>query len=197
MAAGVAGRAYGALWDGLLGWLMRDPRYEAARVEVVGECIEGEPDTLLRLTRLPGMRGALNLSLVPLTPDAHTPIVRELAGDTAEPLEIRIPGLSAGGYTAKVRIGEAPPSRHDFACERGGTAWADSRPDLNRLEAISRVTGGMAVDLARIDELPLPESTRVSAQREVAPIAPPWVWTLASALLLGLHWVARRNSGLV
>ena len=27
MAATVAGRAYGALWDGLLGWLMRDPRY--------------------------------------------------------------------------------------------------------------------------------------------------------------------------
>jgi uncharacterized membrane protein len=197
MAAGVAGRAYGALWDGLLGWLMRDPRYEAARVEVVGECIEGEPDTLLRLTRLPGMRGALNLSLVPLTPDANAPIVRELPGDTVEPLEIRVPGLKAGGYTAKVRIGEAPPSRHDFACERGGTAWADSRPDRKRLEAISRVTGGMAVNLSGIKELPLPESTRVSAQREVAPIAPPWVWTLASALLLGLHWVARRNSGLL
>jgi len=36
----------------------------------------------------------------------------------------------------------------------------------------------------------------VSAQREVAPIAPAWVWTLCSALLLGIHWVARRNSGL-
>ena len=30
-----AGRAYGALWDGLVGWLMRDPRYEALRLELV------------------------------------------------------------------------------------------------------------------------------------------------------------------
>src|SRR5690606_20415619 len=29
LAARASGRAYGALWDGLLGWLMRDPRYEA------------------------------------------------------------------------------------------------------------------------------------------------------------------------
>ncbi len=197
MAASVAGRAYGALWDGLLGWLMRDPRYEAARVEVVGECIEGEPDVLLRVTRLPGMRGALNLSLAPLTPDPNTPIVRDIPGDSVEPIEIRVPGLKAGGYTAKVRIGEAPPSRHDFACERGGSAWADSRPDRGRLEAISRLTGGLAVGLSGIDELPLPEATRVSAQREVAPVAPPWLWTLASAVLLGVHWVARRNSGLL
>ncbi|HEV8549843.1 MAG TPA: glutamine amidotransferase, partial [Polyangiaceae bacterium] len=36
-----SGRAYGALWDGLLGWLMRDPRYEAGRVALVGPCIAG------------------------------------------------------------------------------------------------------------------------------------------------------------
>jgi uncharacterized membrane protein len=197
MAASVGGRAYGALWDGLLGWLMRDPRYEAARVDVAGECLEGEPDTVLRLTRLPGMRGGLNLSLTPLTPDAREPIVRDIANDSVDPVEIRVAGLVAGGYTAKARIGEAPPSRHDFACERGGTAWTDSRPDPARLEAIARVTGGVAVTVDKIDELPLPKATSVSAQREVAPVAPPWVWTLTSAVLLGVHWVARRNSGLL
>jgi uncharacterized membrane protein len=197
MAASVAGRAYGALWDGLLGWLMRDPRYEAARVEVVGECIEGEPDTVLKLTRLPGMRGSMNLSLTPLTPDPKDPIVRDIANDSVDPVEIRVPGLVAGGYTAKARIGEAPPSRHDFACERGGSAWTDSRPDSARLEAISRATGGVAVGADNVDDLPMPAATRVSAQREVAPVAPPWVWTLASALLLGVHWVVRRNSGLL
>jgi uncharacterized membrane protein len=197
MAATVAGRAYGALWDGLLGWLMRDPRYEAARVEVVGECIEGEPETTLRVTRLPGMRGALTLSLAPLTQAASDPVVREIPGDSTEPVEIRVPGLKAGGYTAKARIGEAPPSRHDFACERGGAAWADSRPDRPRLDAIARVTGGRSVGLDGIDDLPMPEATRVAAQREVAPVAPPWVWTLAAAVLLGVHWVARRNSGLL
>jgi uncharacterized membrane protein len=197
MAATVAGRAYGALWDGLLGWLMRDPRYEAARVEVVGECIEGEPGTTLRVTRLPGMRGPLELSLAPLTQAASQPLVRQIPGDSTEPVEIHVPGLKAGGYTAKARIGEAPPSRHDFACERGGAAWADSRPDRPRLDAIARVSGGTSVGLDGIDDLPLPEATRVAAQREVAPVAPPWVWTLAAAVLLGLHWVARRNSGLL
>ena len=176
---------------------MRDPRYEAARVDVAGECLEGEPDTVLRLTRLPGMRGGLNLSLTPLLPDSREPIVRDIANDSVDPVEIRVPGLVAGGYTAKARIGEAPPSRHDFACERGGTAWTDSRPDPGRLEAIARVTGGVAVNVDKIDELPMPKATSVSAQREVAPVAPPWVWTLASAVLLGIHWVARRNSGLL
>lgn len=197
MAAAVAGRAYGALWDGLLGWLMRDPRYEAARVEVVGECIEGPTDTVLRLTRLPGMRGPLHLSLVPLTPEANDPIIREIPGESVEPVEIRVPGLKAGGYTAKARIGEAPPSRHDFACESGGLAWADSRPDRPRLEAISRVTNGVAVNVDHVGDLPLPDATSISSQREVAPVAPPWMWTLASAVLLGMHWLARRNSGLL
>ena len=196
MAANVAGRSYGALWDGLLGWLMRDPRYEAARVEVVGECLEGEPDTLLRVTRLPGMQGSVNLTLVPLTPESKAPIVRQLPEDAPEPAEVHIAGLQAGGYTAKVRIGEAPPSRHDFACERGGSAFADSRPDRPRLEAISRVTNGVAVDVPGVTRLPLPAATRVSAERQVAPMLPPWVWTLSSAVLLGAHWVARRNSGL-
>ncbi len=196
MAARVAGRSYGALWDGLLGWLMRDPRYEAARVEVVGECLEDEPDALLRVTRLPGMTGQVNLTLTPLSPETKQPIVRVLPGDAAEPAELRISGLQAGGYTARVRIGEAPPSRHDFACERGGVAFADSRPDRARLDAIARVTSGTAVDMAGISTLPLPEATRVAAQRQVAPILPPWVWTLASAVLLGVHWITRRNSGL-
>jgi hypothetical protein len=53
------------------------------------------------------------------------------------------------------------------------------------------------VGLDGIDELPMPDATRVAAQREVAPVAPPWVWTLAAAVLLGFHWVARRNSGLL
>ncbi|HVZ36649.1 MAG TPA: hypothetical protein VG963_29675, partial [Polyangiaceae bacterium] len=62
---------------------------------------------------------------------------------------------------------------------------------------ISRVTGGMAVTAENVDRLPLPQATRVSAERQVSPVAPAWVWTLASAVLLGAHWIARRNSGLL
>jgi uncharacterized membrane protein len=197
MAAEVAGRAYGSLWDGLLGWLMRDPRYEAARVELIGECIEGDEPTVLRLTRLPGMTGNVTLSLVPLTESRAEPVSFEIPADAVDPVEVRVPGLRAGGYTAKARVGESPPSRHDFACERGGEAWADSRPDPARLTAIARVSGGTAVSSDRVDELPEPDATRVSAHREVSPLAPPWAWTLASAALLGAHWVARRNGGLL
>jgi uncharacterized membrane protein len=196
LASEVGGRAYGALWDGLLGWLMRDPRYEAARVDLVGECIESESDTKLRLTRLPGMEGKVVLSLLPLTPGAKEAVVQEVPADELGPLEISVKGLKAGGYTARARIGAAPPSRHDFACEHEGVAWADSRPDPARLAAISAATGGKSVDIDHVAELPLPDPTRISSQRKVSPLAPPWVWTLASACLLGLHWVVRRNSGL-
>jgi hypothetical protein len=196
MAAEVGGRGYGALWDGLLGWLMRDPRYEAGRVELVGECLESEPDAKLRLTRLPGMEGKVVLSLLPLTPGAKEAVVQEVPADATGPLEISVKGLKAGGYTAKARIGPAPPSRHDFACEHEGVAWSDSRPDPARLAAVAASTGGSAVNIERISELPLPEATRISSQRKVSPLAPPWVWTLSAAVLLGLHWMVRRNSGL-
>jgi len=44
--------------------------------------------------------------------------------------------------------------------------------------------------------LPLPKPTVVSSERHVAPVAPPWVWTLAAAFALGAHWFARRRNGL-
>ena len=43
-AAGAAGRGHGAFWDALLGWLMRDPRFEPARIELPEgdySCIRG------------------------------------------------------------------------------------------------------------------------------------------------------------
>ena len=34
LGARTGGRGHGALWDGLLGWLMRDPRFEPAQIEL-------------------------------------------------------------------------------------------------------------------------------------------------------------------
>ena len=90
--------------------------------------------------------------------------------------------------------------RHFFA---GG----DARPVLaalqnrNRiliqLRALADATGGAFLfvgdDMTR---LPLPSPTRVSSERHVVPVAPPWAWTLIAASLLGAHWIARRRSGL-
>ena len=41
LGARTAGRGHAALWDGLLGWLMRDPRFEPAQLDVVGGCTAG------------------------------------------------------------------------------------------------------------------------------------------------------------
>src|SRR6185295_12309131 len=80
---------------------------------------------------------------------------------------IPLPVLEPGGYSARVRVGAAPPTRHDFACERGGPAFSDSRPDPDRLERISAATGGRSVDVEAVDTLPIPESTEVAAERHV------------------------------
>lgn len=196
LAASVAGRGYGALWDGLLGWLMRDPRYEAARVEVVGECIASEPATL-RIHRLPGMDGEIHLDLEALTPGRTPKYSQAIASDGRGTIDVPLRPLPAGGFTARVTIGSAPATRFDFGCEAGGQGWTDSRPDLQRLREIARVTGGEAVSSREVDQLPLPTLSQITAERRVAPLLPSWVWSLLSAVTLGLHWVVRRQGGLL
>lgn len=190
-----AGRAYGALWDGLLGWLMRDPRYEAARVELLGRCVADEP-THLRLTRLPGTEGDLELEVDQLAPGPRSSIVRKASMPAEGVLDVDIGKLARGGYTARARIGRAPATRFDFACERGGPAWGDTRPDLERLAKLARVSGGRHVFRDKVRELPLPPPTEVAVQREVVPLLSPWVWALSAALALGWHFIERRRAGM-
>ncbi|MEN9577819.1 MAG: hypothetical protein RJA70_828 [Pseudomonadota bacterium] len=195
LASQASGRAYGALWDGLLGWLMRDPRYEAARVELVGECIAGEPVTL-RVHRLPGMIGDITLTLESLGATKRPPIARAIKDTRSSSAEVTLDKLEAGGYAARVVVGAAPATRHDFGCERGGEAWSDSRPDNARLAAIAEATNGTSVNLDQVKFLPLPEVTEVTAERHASPLLPAWVWALLSTGLLGVHWITRRQSGL-
>lgn len=195
LAATVTGRAYGALWDGLLGWLMRDPRYEAARVDLLDACLAGHPATL-RIQRLPGMSGNVALSIEALNENKSPRYDQSVEADARGTLEVPLRPLPAGGYTAKVSIGAAPATRFDFGCEAGGEAWVDSRPDATRLERLANATGGLAVDLQEIEELPLPDMAQITAERHVAPLVPAWVWTLLAAVTLGAHWVLRRQGGL-
>lgn len=195
MAAKAAGRGYGALWDGLLGWLMRDPRYEAARVQLVGDCITGEPTTL-EVSRLPGMQGAIDLSVEKLGEDPGKPLSRHIDKPPSGSVKMKLGSLEPGGYTARVRIGAAPATRFDFSCEKGGEAWADSRPDPLRLDRIADVTGGRPVTSGSVGELPQPASTRIAAERHVSPMLPAWAWALLASLALGTHWLARRRGGL-
>jgi uncharacterized membrane protein len=194
-----AGRGHGALWDGLLGWLMRDPRYEPAQMEMRGGCTAGMPSTLrVRTLPLEPRAGDVKLVLDVTRIDEHAPpthIERPLPPD-ASSVELPLPALAAGGYAARLRIAGGATTRYDFACEAGGDEWADSRPDPTRLERLAKANGGSFVFASQAADLTLPPPTVVSAERHVTPLAPPWVWTLAASVFLGVHWLARRRSGL-
>jgi hypothetical protein len=193
-AARVAGRGHGALWDGLLGWLMRDPRFEPAQVELPGPCFAGEPMSL-SITPLPGTTGDVEVEVTALSASTKPVKTRVAAKADGSTVIVPIGALPAGGYMAKVRAGTAS-TRRAFACEKGGDAWADPRPDEDRLRAIARATGGTFARDGGAGAIPLPPPTEVNAERTVTPIAPSWAWTLAAAMALGLHWIARRRGGL-
>ena len=190
-----AGRGHGALWDGLLGWLMRDPRYEPAQVELESGCMAGTPLSL-KVRPLPGSEGVLNVEVLKL--EGHQLVARKQTKfvKDGEPVSVDVGRLEPGGYSARVWVGSGPSTRRDFACERGGDEWADSRPDEARLEAIARATGGKFLRADEAGRVPIPPSTEVAAERRVLPILPPWIWTLLASAALGVHWIVRRKTGL-
>lgn len=190
-----AGRAHAALWDGLLGWLMRDPRYEPAQIELDHPCIADVPLSL-KIRPLPGSEGALNVEIAEL--EGRKVVFRQKPQSIkgGEPFNVDVGKLTPGGYSARVWVGTGPSTRKDFACERGGDEWADSRPDEARLRDIASVTGGKFLRAADAGQIPLPPATEVAAERRVQPVLPSWVWSLLAAVALGAHWIARRKTGL-
>jgi uncharacterized membrane protein len=199
LGARTAGRGHGALWDGLLGWLMRDPRFETAQLEVAGGCTTGVP-AKVRARLLPASleAAAHEVELEVAKVDGHGAPFRAKAVRVPEStsLEFEVPGLSEGAYTARLKMVGATTARLDFACETGGDEWADSRPDAARLEALAKATGGAFFYADDIASLRLPKPTVVSVERHVMPVAPPWAWSSVAAALLGMHWIARRRGGL-
>jgi uncharacterized membrane protein len=202
LGAKTAGRGHGALWDGLLGWLMRDPRFEPAQIDIVGGCTAGLPSKV-------------RAHLAPAGADAHGAAPTKVALDvtridepsapvhvegTAAPdsttIDLPLPPLEPGAYSARLHTGAGSKTRKDFACEAGGDEWADSRPDPQRLEALARATGGAFANASEAGALALPKPTLINAERHVTPLAPAWLWSLSAAFLLGVHWLARRRGGL-
>jgi len=193
------GRAHGAFWDAMLGWLMRDPRFEPASVMLPQGCIAGTPTTLTLRARFAEDGAEADVDIQRLGSGEQVKHVRVAfpRGDAPAPVDVGV--LEAGGYSATVRLsgsGRTAPSRHDFACEAGGEEWADPRPDPARLAAIAKATGGVAVTADDVASLPLPRATRVVAERRIEAWVPPWVWTALAAFAMGAHWLARRRSGL-
>ena len=72
LGASAGGRAHGALFEGLLGWLMRDPRYEAARFEMPEVCVSGRPLHAV-VTPLPSMTGPVVVTITSLSDTTSQP----------------------------------------------------------------------------------------------------------------------------
>jgi hypothetical protein len=174
---------------------MRDPRYEPAQIELEHGCLAGVPLSL-KVRPLPGSEGALNVEVAHL--EGRQPVVRRQPQSVkgGEPLTVDVGKLEPGGYSARVWVGTGPSTRKDFACERGGDEWADSRPDEARLRDIARATGGEFLRADEAGHVPLPPATEVAVERRVQPLLPSWTWSLLAALAVGLHWIARRKTGL-
>lgn len=196
VAAKAAGRGHGALWDGLLGWLMRDPRFEPAQVDLVAPCLTGRP-TRLRVVPLPGTTGDVVVDLVPATAHPRGTQRRVAIPPGAASVEVDLGALEPGGYMARVTVGNGGgATRRAIACEKGGDEWADSRPDEPRLRALAKATGGAIARADDLSGLTLPAPAEVIAELHVSPLAPAWAWTLLAALSLGAHWIVRRRGGL-
>jgi hypothetical protein len=174
---------------------MRDPRYEPAQVELASPCMAGVPLSL-RARPLPGSEGVLNVEVARLERRDVVVKKQDRVVKGAEPVTVDVGKLEPGGYSARVWVGTGPSTRRDFACERGGDEWADSRPDEARLRAIAQATGGEFLRASKASEIPLPPATEVAAERRVEPVLPAWTWTLLAAAALGVHWIARRKTGL-
>lgn len=193
--AATGGRAHADLWEGLLGWLMRDPRYESAQLRLEGECLAGR-DQIVRVVPLPGSDDKVEVRLERLgvaTSDQR--VLERISAGTDGSLRFVARGLTAGGYAVRVKVGEAPPTRSVFACEAGGESWSDSRPDPARLRAIAEATGGQFVEFDEVSKLPSPGSTFIAVNRESRPLLSAWIWATLAAFSMSIHWVIRRAAG--
>jgi uncharacterized membrane protein len=197
VGAKTGGRAHADLWEGLLGWLMRDPRFESARLQIEGECI-ADQDQIFLVDPIPGLGDDVKVSLEKLGVGASDPIsLQEVDRGASSSRRFVARSIPEGGYAARVRVGAAPPTRTVIACEKGGEAWSDSRPDQERLSAIAELTGGQSVTSDRVMDLPKPQSSFISAQRESLPLAPAWAWAALAVSAMGVHWLIRRAVGYV
>ncbi|MBL8716234.1 MAG: hypothetical protein JNL79_09575 [Myxococcales bacterium] len=207
------GRAYDAFFRGLLGWLMRDPRYEPVRARVVhatgeGPCLTGAP-AALRVEAFPVEgKALLRATLTPLpgataTDGFLTKVEQVVDGDPPVLLPLGTAGM--GGFAVRVSAGPAGVDDDDApalatrtlaACEPGGDELADPRPDPKRLAQLAAAQGGVAVSASDVGKIPAPAAAVISVERSVSPILPAWAWSGLAALLASLSWYTRRRGGL-
>lgn len=190
-----SGRAYGAFWEAIIGWVMHEARFEPFRGDLKSPCVVGIPPTL-KWTIPRGTKGELSVDIERMDTEGleRREYKVELAGNGD--VEVKLGDLVAGAYTAIARINGGLAARLDFFCEEGGAALADSRPDPERLRLLTSVTGGRTVDSEDINALPVPPNLLVDESRTSKPVGPAWFWSLTAATLLGATWLSARRYGM-
>ena len=195
LAAETAGRAYSALWEALLGWVMHESRFEPFRGELQGVCIHNSAANVRWVVPV-GTRGRLRIEVEGLGTKGGPAFVLEREIDGTSTIDTQLNPLPEGAYAAMAQISGGMTTRLDFACEKGGTALADSRPDALRLSRLATSTRGDAVVPDEIERLPIPRGLFVDQVRTSKSIAPQWLWSLVAAVSFGITWLQARNAGL-
>lgn len=190
-----AGRAYGALWDGLLGWVIRDPRFESTHGGIAGECLALTP-VYAQVALGERNSGELTVEVERLDGRSERPVVRSVSVKDQSRIDIELGSFPAGAYSATIRLSDETPARFDFACESGGTAWADTRPDSSRLARLAKANGGTVVGPNGVRDLPTPAASQVHGSRHTRPVLSAWIWALLAAGCLACSWLLRRMDGL-
>lgn len=194
-AVRTAGRAYGALWDGLLGWVIRDPRFESTHGELLGECVAGSP-ARLRVALSGRVSGDLDVEVEQLGPGAEKRRRVTLQLKDQASVDVELGALDPGVYSAAIRLRNEPETRLDFACEAGGESLSDTRPDSERLQNLADTNNGRRVEPGRIGDLPVPPADEIHGARYARPILSNWIWSLLAACSIACHWFVRRSFGL-
>jgi uncharacterized membrane protein len=193
LAAESSGRAYGAFWEAIIGWVMHEARFEPFRGGLKSPCVVGVPTTLKWTVPL-GTKGEMSVDVQRLDSEGLEMHKVALVGNGD--VEVKLGDLVAGAYTSNARINGGLAARLDFFCEEGGAALADSRPDPERLRQLTSMMGGRTVGSDNINALPVPPSLFVDESRTSRAVGPAWLWSLMAAALLGATWLSARRYGM-
>lgn len=191
LAARSGGRAYSELWQGLVGWLMQDPRYEMFQISMPDSCVAEEPFELV----LHPSHGDVAGAQVRVKDLVSGEQVAEQTATGTGPLVM--PPLPAGAYAAAVESGGFPAARMEFACEEAGGAFRDSRPGPLALRALSDELGTAHVRYDEVSALPRENSEARLQIASTTPLAPAWFWAILAGVALGVHWLVRRQSDVI
>lgn len=181
------GRDHAHFWDGIVGWLMREPRYEGLQLRADPGCRTPGEATVEALSFGEPLRGELTVRYA-----GGAEVLRKEM-ETGQ--KVGLPLDKAGSLVAAFRTPHASVTLV-FACEDAGQEWADVKVRDEAMRRLAEQTGGEYFPQDKPLSPALPPSTMVRSREERTPAVPSWVLAMIAAGACGLHWIVRRQSEL-